>query len=396
MSHEILVINAGSSSIKVSLFDSGGNEGPVLKLNGKIDGIGTPHPHANAKNARQESILEQQWERNSGPQDHGAAMTFLVGRLMQGRSDWRPAGIGHRVVHGGTRHQAPVRIDAGVRAYLESLVPLAPLHEPANLQGIDAAGRAFPGVPQVACFDTAFHAGRPFVADAYALPRSYYDQGVRRYGFHGLSYEYIRRALRQIAPVLAAGRVIVCHLGNGASMCALRDGRCVETTMGFTAVDGLPMGTRTGQIDPGVLLYLLEEKNMTPAQVADLIYMQSGLLGLSGIGSDMRDLLASDSAAAKQAVDYFVYRVTYYAGALAAALGGLNGIVFTAGIGEHAAIIRERVCRNLAWLGLELDEAANATGGPRLAKAASKVSAWVVPTNEEQMIARHVGDLLKL
>jgi acetate kinase len=323
-------------------------------------------------------------------------MAFVVAQLTHGRPDWKPAGIGHRVVHGGTYYQTPVRLDAGVMGRLRELAPLAPLHQPANIRGIEASAHAFPGVPQVACFDTAFHAGRPFVAEAFGLPRAFYDQGVRRYGFHGLSYEYVAQRLREVAPGIARGRVVVCHLGNGASLCALRDGRCAETTMGFTTCEGLPMGTRCGQLDPGVILYLFDEKKMTPSQVSDLINKQSGLLGLSGVSPDMRDLLASDRPEARQALDYFVYRIAWYVGAFAAALEGLDGLVFTAGIGEHAVPIRERVCRKLAWLGLDLDPAANAAGGPRLTTASSRVSAWVVPTNEELMIARHVVNLLGL
>jgi len=394
MTGEVLVINAGSSSIKVSLFEASGPAGPELRLRGLVDGIGTPHPHAVAKDATGAVLLDEKWAGGGGPQDHDAAMAFVVERLTRDRPSWRPSGIGHRVVHGGVRYQAPVRIDAGVRAYLETLVPLAPLHEPANLQGIDAAGRAFPGVPQVACFDTSFHRNKPFAGDAYALPRELYEQGIRRYGFHGLSYEYIARAMRQTAPEVAGGRMVVAHLGNGASMCALRDGQSVETTMGFTAVDGLPMGTRCGQLDPGVVLYLLDEKKLTSGQVSDLLYKQAGLLGLSGLSSDMRDLLGSGDARARDAVAYFVYRVTCAVGTLAAALGGLDGLVFTGGIGEHAPAIRERVCGNLAWLGLDLDEAANRAHQTRISSPSSKVSAWVVPTDEERMIALHVKDLL--
>lgn len=396
MAGEILVINAGSSSIKTSLFESGGPGEPTRALSGQIDGIGTSHPQAVVRTEAGGTVLKERWEDGSGPRNHGEAMTRIVGWLTRDRPDWRPGGIGHRVVHGGTHYQAPVRIDAEVRTNLQALIPLAPLHEPANLKGIDAAGQAFPGVPQVACFDTAFHAGRSFVATAFALPQAYYDEGVRRYGFHGLSYEYICQAMRRIAPDVARGRMIVCHLGNGASMCAIRSGRCVETSMGFTAMDGLPMGTRCGQIDPGVLLYLLDEKQMSPAQLGDLLYRHSGLLGLSGVSSDMRDLLESDAPAARQAVEYFVYRVTYFIGALTAALGGLDGLVFTAGIGEHAAPVRERVCRGLDWLGVRLDEAANRAHGPRISSPDSTVSAWVVPTDEEQMIARHVADVLGL
>jgi acetate kinase len=404
----ILIINAGSSSIKSSLFEIRA-EGPVLQVHGQIEGIGTPHVHAAAKDAAGQPILEEKWSNGGGPRDHTEALNFLVGKMtaeLRGEArqpsggsssgSWKPAGVGHRVVHGGMRYHRPVVIDAQVRAELESLIPLAPLHQPANLEGIDAAKAAFPGVPQVACFDTAFHHGRPFVAQAFAIPRAFYDNGVRRYGFHGLSYEFITLAMRELAPAVARGRMIICHLGNGVSLCAVRDGRCVDTTMAFTAVEGLPMGTRSGQLDPGVILYLLEEKKFTPAQVSDLIYKQSGLLGLSGVSSDMRDLLAATDSFSKEAVDYFVYRVTWYVGALIAIMGGVDGIVFTAGIGEHAAPIRERVCRNLGWCGLELDPAANNANKTCISTPSSKVSAWVVPTDEERMIAKHVIDLLKL
>ena len=392
MADEILVLNTGSSSVKTSLF-ARGPDGPGLTFRGQVEGIGTPHPHALGKDAAGGTAFEERWP-GGGPKDHDEATAFVVGKLAAGRPGWRPAAVGHRVVHGGPRFREPVRVDADVRAYLESLTPLDPLHVPANLQGIDAATRAFPGVPQVACFDTAFHHGRPFAAAAYALPRALYDEGVRRYGFHGLSYEYVVRAMRQVAPAAAAGRLVVAHLGNGASLCAVRDGKSVETTMGFTPLDGLVMGTRCGQLDPGVVLYLLEAKKMTAGEVGDLLWNRSGLLGLSGVGADMRDLLASAEPHAREAVDVFVYRVTYHVGALAAALGGLDGLVFTGGIGEHAAPLRERVCRSLAWLGLELDAAANGRHETRITTAASRASAWVVPTDEERMIALHAAELL--
>jgi len=388
---EILVINAGSSSIKTALYAKSTGE-PALVWSGHVEGIGTPHPHASAKSAAKEVLFDQRWTGGEGPRNHTEAMKFVIERLSSGK----PAGVGHRVVHGGAKFLEPARIDAATITYLESLIPLAPLHEPANLQGIAATSAAFPGVPQVACFDTAFHHGRPFVAEAFALPRELYDQGVRRYGFHGLSYEYIARVLPNVAPNIAKGRVVICHLGNGASMAAIHDGRCVDTTMGFTALEGLPMGTRCGQVDPGVLLYLFDEKKMTTAQVTDLLYKKSGLLGISGIGSDMRDLLESKDPRAQQAIDYFVYRIAGFVGSLAAALGGLDGLVFTAGIGEHAAAIRERVCKKLSWLGFDLDEAANAKHQTCITKPTSRLSAWVVPTNEELMIATHVADLLSV
>jgi acetate kinase len=393
---EILVLNAGSSSLKASLFEAGDSSGPRFRLGGQVEGIGTPHLHAQAHDDRRATILEERWPTGGAPEDHGRAIAYLVERLTADRPGWRPIAIGHRVLHGGFKHDAPIVITPEVRGELESLIPLGPLHQPANLRGIDAASLAYPGITQVACFDTAFHHGRPFEAEAYALPREYFDRGIRRYGFHGLSYEYITRELRRIDPNLARGRVIVAHLGNGASLCAVKDGKSVDTTMGLTPLDGLVMGTRPGQIDPGVLLHLLQEEGKTVAELSDLLWKRSGLLGLSGIGPDMRDLLASDSDSARQAVDVFVYRLTTSIGAMAAALGGVDGIVFTAGIGEHAGSIRARVCRNLAWLGLDLDEPANRSDVPLISTANSKVSARVVPTDEERMIAIHVAETLGL
>jgi acetate kinase len=394
VSAEILVINAGSSSIKVSLF-APAPDGPLLRLAGEIEGIGV-HPRATAHDDAGKILLDQRWPASDGPRDHDQAMAFVVEHLTAGRPGWEPAAVGHRVVHGGTRHREPVVVDPAARAYLQTLVPLAPLHEPANLAGIDAAGKAFPGIRQVACFDTAFHQGHPWVADTFALPREFYEKGLRRYGFHGLSYAYIVRAMRRLAPQAAGGRMIVAHLGNGASMCAVRGGQSIESTMSFTALDGLPMGTRCGQIDPGVLLYLLGQAGLSVGEVNDLLYKKSGLLGLSGVSPDMRDLLASEQPAAREAVDYFVHRIVVTTGALTAALGGLEALVFTAGIGEHAAPIRARVCERLGWLGLTLDEAANARHGPRISTPASPVSAWVVPTDEERMIAIHVMETLGL
>jgi acetate kinase len=298
------------------------------------------------------------------------------------------------VVHGGAEFSQAVRIDAQVLAKLESLIPLAPLHQPHNLKPIRIVAELEPQVPQFACFDTAFHHGQREVAQAFALPGTITGRGVRRYGFHGLSYEYIASELPRIEPKAAAGRVIAAHLGNGASMCALDAGKSVASTMGFTAVDGLPMGTRCGNVDPGVILYLMDQLKMDTRAVEKLIYHESGLLGVSGMSSDMRTLLASDDPRARFAVDLFVYRIGRELGALAATLKGIDAIVFTAGIGEHAAVIRERICRDAAWLGVELDAAANEAGGPRISTASSKVSAWVIPTNEELMIARHSCTLL--
>src|SRR5581483_6453635 len=302
---------------------------------------------------------------------------------------------GHRVVHGGLQFTRPVRIDAAVLAALESLVPLAPLHQPHNLAAIRAITGRAPGLPQVACFDTSFHRTQPAVAQTFALPRRYTEEGVLRYGFHGLSYEYIASVLRRTDDRAAAGRTVVAHLGNGASLCALTGGRSVASTMGFTAVDGLPMGTRCGALDPGVLLYLMDRHGMDARALEKLIYQQSGLLGVSGLSSDLRTLLASPDPRAAQAVDLFVYRIGRELGSLAAALGGLDALVFTGGIGENAAAIRARVCRDAAWLGLELDEAANEAGGPLVSCSESKVHAWIIPTNEEFMIARHTRSLIR-
>jgi acetate kinase len=299
------------------------------------------------------------------------------------------------VVHGGPAFAAPLLVDDEVVARLDALVPLAPLHQPNNLAPIKAIRERRPEIPQVACFDTAFHRGHPEVADRYALPESFYQEGVRRYGFHGLSYEYIAGRLRELDPALAAGRVVVCHLGSGASMCALRDGRSMDSTMGFTAVDGLPMGTRTGQLDPGVILYLLQAKGYDAQEIERFLYHEGGLKGLSGVSNDVRDLLGSDAPGAKLALDYFVHRIAREAGALAAAMGGIDGIVFTAGIGEHSPEIRARVLERLRWLGFEQDQAANAQDRPLLTTAASRRKAWVIPTDEELVIARHALALIR-
>jgi acetate kinase len=336
-------------------------------------------------------IAEQEWDR---PIDHKEAVEFLFGwgrdGVLGGR---RITAVGHRVVHGGTAFTAPARLDAAAIAELEALTPLAPLHQPHNVAAIKIVAGIAPSLPQVACFDTAFHRAQPDVAQLFALPRCYAREGVRRYGFHGLSYEYIAAALPTIDPRAAAGRTVVAHLGNGASLCAMDRARSVATTMGFTALDGLVMGTRCGAIDPGVLLYLIK-RGMTPQDLERLLYEQSGLLGVSEISSDMRELLASHDARAAEAVDMFVYRVGRELGSLAAALGGIDALVFTGGIGEHAASIRARVCRSAAWLGLELDDRGNAADGPCISAPGSTVTAWVIPTNEELMIALHTRRVL--
>jgi acetate kinase len=380
MGDALLVLNAGSSSVKFSLYALA-DAAPRLELKGQIEGL-PGAAHFSAPGA------ERRW---SDPLGHEQATEFLldwIERRMDGR---RLAAVGHRVVHGGTRYAAPVRVDAAVLAQLEALVPLAPLHQPHNLAAIRRLAALRPGLAQVACFDTAFHRGQAAVAQAFALPPEITREGVHRYGFHGLSYEYVAQALPAIDARAAAGRTVVAHLGNGASMCALRAGASVASTMGFTALEGLPMGTRCGSLDPGVLLWLMDEKRMDARAIEDLLYHRSGLLGVSGVSGDMRALLASDAPGARAAVELFVYRIGRELGSLAAALGGLDALVFTAGIGEHAAPVRARVCRDAAWLGLELDQAANDAGGPRISSAASRVSAWVIATDEELMIARHTA-----
>jgi acetate kinase len=328
--------------------------------------------------------------------DGRAALGYVADWLHERYGGARVRGIGHRVVHGGARYTGPTIVTAEVLDDLRTLIPLAPLHQPYNLGAIEAVSERLPAVPQVACFDTSFHRGQPAVAELVPLPREIRSTGVQRYGFHGLSYEYIASVLPAVAPEIAAGRVIVAHLGSGASMCALKNGKSVDSTLGFTALDGLCMGTRPGSVDPGVMLYLFQNLGLSAKEVETILYKKSGLLGISGISNDMRALLASEEPAARLAVDYFVYRAAKEIGALAAVLGGIDGLVFTAGIGENSPEIRKRICQASAWLGIELDEEANARQGPRISSPTSKVSAWTIPTNEELMIARHTGILLGL
>ncbi|MCG3200748.1 MAG: Acetate kinase [Gammaproteobacteria bacterium] len=391
MAAAILVLNAGSSSIKFSLF---AERGGVLELDcrGQIEGI-TTSPRFIARDAVGAILGERSWG-DGVKLGHDGALEHLSAFLRGELKDLPLAGVGHRVVHGGLEYAEPVLIDSGVIAALRKFIPLAPLHQPHNLTPIRLLLERMPQVPQVACFDTAFHRSNPALAQWFALPAEMHDAGVRRYGFHGLSYEYVASVLPRVDAAAAAGRTVVLHLGNGASMCALAGGSSVASTMGFTAVDGLPMGTRCGSIDPGVILYLMSERKMTAGAIEKLVYNQSGLLGVSGISSDMRTLLASSEPRARLAVDLYVYRIGRELGSLAAALGGLDAIVFTAGIGENAAVIRERVCRDASWLGVNLDGAANRAGGPRISTAQSRVSAWVIPTNEELMIAQHTRRLL--
>ena len=391
MADAILVLNAGSSSLKFSVFVDG--EPPKPLFRGQLEGLFT-QPHFVARDHAAGIVGEKEWAAGTRL-GHEGAIEFLFtwgrGGVLRGH---RIVAAGHRVVHGGLKFTHPVRIDPEVLAALEALEPLAPLHQPHNLAAIRAIVQRVPELPQVVCFDTSFHRTQPAVAQAFALPRRYAEEGVLRYGFHGLSYEYIASKLPGTDARAAAGRTIVAHLGNGASMCAMKSGQSVASTMGFTAVDGLPMGTRCGALDPGVLLYLMDRHGMDVRALEKLIYQHSGLLGVSGISSDMRTLLASPDPRAAEALDLFVYRLGRELGSLAAALGGLDALVFTGGIGENAATIRARVCRDAAWLGLELDAAANDTGGPRISRAESRVTAWVIPTNEEPMIAQHTRRLL--
>jgi len=385
----ILVINAGSSSIKFSLFAERATE-PELTLRGQIEGLYTK-PHFVVHDATGSALSKHEWESGTNL-GHTGAIKHLV-EFLQGYGDkCRLTAVGHRVVHGGLHFSEPVRIDVHTVAKLEQYIPLAPLHQPHNLAMVRLIAERSPDLPQVACFDTAFHRHQPDVAQIFALPTEITDRGVRRYGFHGLSYEYISSVLPGLPG--CTERVIVAHLGNGASMCAIKAGKSIASTMGFTAVDGLPMGTRCGAIDPGVILYLMDELKMDARAIEKLVYQQSGLLGVSGISSDMRTLLASGDARARLAVDLFVYRIGRELGSLAAALGGLDALIFTGGIGEHAAVIRQRVCEDAAWLGVMLDPLANNSGKPRISTESSAVSAWVIPTNEELMIARHTRHLI--
>jgi acetate kinase len=386
----IFTLNAGSSSIKFALFERGRELTATMR--GEVDGLGTDTAHLKAEQDGK-TIADERLKAASAA-DHEAALGVVLARLNKAIGRMAVEAVGHRIVHGGIDLTQPVALDAASLDKLQKLVPLAPLHQPHNLSGIRAAQRAFPDALQVACFDTAFHRSHPWVNDTYALPRELYDQGIRRYGFHGLSYEYVTGRLKQIAPREEEGRVVIMHLGNGASMCAIRDGQSVGSTMGFTALDGLPMGTRCGELDPGVVLYLLQEKGMSPEQITDLLYKRSGLKGLSGLSQDMRELEAAGTQAAAQAIDYFVFRIRRELGAMAAILSGLDAVVFCGGIGEHAWRVRERVCRDFAWLDIELDDARNQSGETVISADRSRVRVLVIKTDEEMMIARHTADLM--
>ena len=395
MTAPIAVLNAGSSSIKFAIYDA---DAETVRFRGQIESIGLK-PRLAVRDHEGETVLERNWPSEGF--DAGIATLEIMRACMELLQGERIQAIGHRVAHGGTQYGEPVRVDTEVLNALARLVPLVPLHQPHNLAPIRAAMVLRPDLPQVACFDTGFHRGQATVVQRFGLPRRLHDAGVRRYGFHGLSYEFVASRLRELAPDLAAGRVVICHLGNGSSLCAVHDGRSVATTMGFTGVEGLLMGTRSGALDPGVLLYLMDTYCMDARAIEDLIYRQSGLLGVSGISSDMRTLRESSAPEAAEAIALYVYRIVREIGSLAAALGGLDGLVFTGGIGENDAAMRAEVASGCAWLGMTLDEARNAQpaqsgGAGQISAAGSRLAAWVVPTDEERMIARHTAGLLGL
>ncbi|HYI93263.1 MAG TPA: acetate/propionate family kinase [Bryobacteraceae bacterium] len=391
MDDYILVLNAGSSSLKFCIFRRPESAKWRLEGRGQIEGIGSS-PHLKAKDAEGNTLADKKLDPDVS--DGRKALDTLAEWLRSNYGGARILGVGHRVVHGGPRFADPVVVSRDVLAELHRLTPLAPLHQPYNLAAVEAVAERLPNVPQVACFDTSFHRGQPEVAELVPLPRDVCKNGVQRYGFHGLSYEYISSVLPAMAPEIANGRVIVAHLGSGASLCAVKAGKSIDSTLGFTALDGLCMGTRPGAIDPGVILYLFQSLGLSASEVEALLYKKSGLVGISGISSDMRDLLKSSEPSAILAIDYFVYQCTKQIGALAGISGGIDGLVFTAGIGENSAEIRRRICRSSAWLGIELDDDANERRGPLISLPTSKVSAWVIPTNEELMIARHTARLL--
>ncbi|MEO0959902.1 MAG: acetate/propionate family kinase [Pseudomonadota bacterium] len=383
----ILTLNTGSSSLKFGLYEEAAE--PELILRGQIDGMSHEArliiiDDAGTKTAQDVAAA------STTPAD---AIEHVVGALRSEIPGLTIAGVGHRIVHGGPDYAAPMVLTPDVLERLAEFSPLAPLHQPHNLAGVEVAHRAFPGSVQVGCFDTAFHRGHPWVNDTFAIPRSFYDEGIRRYGFHGLSYDYVTGVIEAEHPQLHRGRIVIAHLGNGASMCAVRNGRSVGSTMGFSALDGLPMGTRCGQIDPGVLLYLIEGRGMAPGAVLEMLYKQSGLLGLSNLSNDMRTLLASDSAEAAEAIDYFVFRARREIGAMSAVLGGIDALVFCGGIGENAAPIRARIVEGLAYLGLEIDPLENVRNAQEIGAGRTRV--MVIPTDEERIIARAVGNWLR-
>ena len=389
----ILVANAGSSSVKFQIFGIDPDGGLKRQIKGQMDGIGS-RPRLRVAAVDGGVLVDRTYENETIPDVAVALAT--AGAWLREELKINPIAIGHRVVHGGPDYDRPVRVDQNVLARLERYVSLAPLHQPYNLAPIRSILSRFPDIPQIACFDTAFHRGHGMLADHFAIPELLYAEGVRRYGFHGLSYEYIASILPKVAPDVASKRVIVAHLGSGASMCALSNGRSIESSMGFTALDGLPMGTRPGQIDPGVVLYLIAEKGMSPADVQNFLYKECGLKGLSGVSNDMRQLETSDDPRAAFAIDYFVYRTSLFAGMLAAALQGVDALVFTAGVGENSVRVRNAIAEKLTWLGISIDADANARHARLISRPESRVAVYVLPTDEELMIARHTSSLLAL
>ncbi len=391
MTPHVLTLNAGSSSIKFALFALSGHGDPEARVTGQVEKIGID-PCLSAKDAsgatRKRGLTGVQAE------SHVGACAAMLEEVTQRYPNVDVVAVGHRVAHGGTEFVDPVVLNDPMIASLEKLSPFAPLHQPHNLAAVAGARAAFPDAPQIACFDTAFHHNHPWVNDVFALPRAFYDKGVRRYGFHGLSYQFISEKLAELSPTLHSGRVVVAHLGNGASMCALLGGRSIGSTMGFTALDGLPMGTRCGQVDPGVLLYMMDQLGMSTGEITDILYKQSGLLGLSGISSDMRTLQSSEAPEAAQAIDYFIFRIRRELGALCGVLGGLDALIFTGGIGENSELIRARVCEGQAWFGIELDREANAENATVISTDLSRARVMVVPTNEELVIARAAEKLI--
>lgn len=393
MNDYALVLNAGSSSLKFCVYHRPQAQGWQLETRGQIDGIGTS-PRMSAKDVRGETVFES--SLNASISDGRSAIDELAFWLRSRFPNARLLGVGHRVVHGGARFEAPTLITRNVLVELYELIPLAPLHQPYNLTAIERISERMPDVPQVACFDTSFHLKNPPAAKLIPLPKEIRKSGLRRYGFHGLSYEYIASVLPDVAPKVAEGRVVVAHLGSGASLCAMKAGVSADNTLGFTALDGLCMGTRPGALDPGVVLYLFQSLGLSSKEIETILYKKSGLLGISGISNDMRDLLGSSHPDAQLAVEYFIYRAAKELGAMAAVLGGLDGLVFTAGIGENSPEIRKRICESASWLGVDLDAEANDKSSTCISSSRSKVSVWVIPTNEELMIARHTGALLGL
>lgn len=390
MSDRVAVVNAGSSSIKFGVFEMGVDERLLFK--GQIEQIGVA-PRLSVRDSSGEGLAEKEW--GAADLDHRSATRVILETIIALNGGRSVAAVGHRVVHGGTDFAEPAFVTSRVLSLLKGLCPLAPLHQPHNLAVIEAIAAAAPHIPQVACFDTAFHRVQPPLAQSFALPRELTDSGIRRYGFHGLSYEYVSARLRSVAPEHAGKRIIVAHLGNGASLCAIQNGRSVASTMGFTAVDGLVMGTRCGSIDPGVLLYLMDERGMDARALETLIYKKSGLLGVSGISADMRVLRSSEEPQAREAIDLFIYRIVREIGSLAAALGGLDGLVFTGGIGQNDTATRSEVVSGCGWLGAKLDEDANENHEERIEGIASKIPIWVLPTDEERVIARHTSALVE-